>query len=114
MVAGLPAVDGRDDLVETALENLVENALSFSGDTGRVFVRLTVEGEAAVLAVEDEGPGVNPGQLEKIFERYYSSRPIPTESSGDNGSPVAGGLASQKDDGNAGKCRQDAVDGQSY
>lgn len=72
-------VEGRTDLIETILENLVENALSFSPPGGEVLVRLKVESvgdrRTAVLTVADQGPGVHPDQLEAIFERYYSSRP---------------------------------------
>jgi two-component system sensor histidine kinase ChvG len=72
-------VEGRADLIETILENLVENALSFSPPGGEVLVRLRVESPGgrptAVLTVADQGPGVHPDQLEAIFERYYSSRP---------------------------------------
>jgi two-component system sensor histidine kinase ChvG len=72
-------VDGRADLIETILENLVENALSFSPAGGEVLVQLKVESlgdqRTAALTVADEGPGVHPDQLEAIFERYYSSRP---------------------------------------
>lgn len=71
-------VEGRADLIETILENLVENALSFSPPGGQVLVQLKVETlgalRTAALTVADEGPGVHPDQLEAIFERYYSSR----------------------------------------
>ena len=72
-------VEGRADLIETILENLVENALSFSPPGGAVLVRLAVESHGgqriAALTVADQGPGVHPDQLDAIFERYYSSRP---------------------------------------
>ena len=78
-VAGVQ-VEGRADLIETILENLVENALSFSPPGGRVLVELKVENlgasRIAALSVADEGPGVHPGQLDAIFARYYSSRPV--------------------------------------
>ncbi len=73
-------VEGRADLIETILENLVENALSFSPPGGRVLVELKVErlgtSRTAALSVADQGPGVHPDQLDAIFERYYSSRPM--------------------------------------
>ena len=68
-------VQGRDDILETVLENLVDNAVSFSPPHSTVDVRLRADGEDAVLTVQDHGPGVDPSRLDRIFERYYSSRP---------------------------------------
>ncbi len=68
-------VQGRDDILETVLENLVDNAVSFSPPQGTVEVYLRAEGDDAVLTVQDHGPGVDPSRLARIFERYYSSRP---------------------------------------
>ncbi|MFY7962511.1 MAG: sensor histidine kinase [Elsteraceae bacterium] len=70
-------VDG--DLVETILENLVENAVSFSAPGGAVTVRLAQEDGAVRLEVLDQGPGVPEDRLSKIFERYYSDRPQSAE-----------------------------------
>lgn len=66
---------GREELIETILENLVDNAVSFSPPWGRVFVSLRAHDGLATLAVADEGPGVEPDRLPSIFERYYSERP---------------------------------------
>jgi len=68
-------VIGREELVETILENLIDNALGFSPPQGRVSVRLEAENGFAKIAVSDRGPGVAPERLETIFERYYSHRP---------------------------------------
>jgi two-component system sensor histidine kinase ChvG len=62
------------DALETIVENLVDNAISFSPAGGVVRIYLRRVGGMAELAVIDEGPGVAPGQLERIFERYYSQR----------------------------------------
>ena len=63
-----------EDLLETVVENIVENAISFSPVDGSIQVRLARSGTMAVLTVEDEGPGVDPGNIERIFERYFSQR----------------------------------------
>ncbi|WP_343054978.1 HAMP domain-containing sensor histidine kinase [Azospirillum oleiclasticum] len=63
-----------EEMLETVVENLVENAVSFSPDRGAVSVRLTRKDGFALLVVEDEGPGVDPGNLPRIFERYFSNR----------------------------------------
>src|SRR5262249_44400621 len=41
---------------------------------GKILVHLTREGAFAHLSVSDEGPGVPEGQLDRIFDRYYSER----------------------------------------
>ncbi|GAB7551004.1 hypothetical protein NRB_05000 [Novosphingobium sp. 11B] len=65
---------GEAQLLETAITNLVENALSFTPDGGRIFVGLSVEG---VLAVRDFGSGIDPANATTLFEpfvRYRSNR----------------------------------------
>lgn len=66
---------GGNDLLETVLENILDNAISFSPPGARLFVSLrrTIQGNE--LSIEDEGPGVSPENLERIFDRYYSNRP---------------------------------------
>jgi two-component system sensor histidine kinase ChvG len=68
------AVNGREELLETIFENLLDNAIGFSPEGGNVTVRLRGENEFAVLSVVDEGPGVGAGNLPHIFDRYFSAR----------------------------------------
>ena len=69
-------VRASEDLLETVVENIVENAVSFSPSDSVVSVRLARNGTTAELTVEDEGPGVDPGNMPRIFERYFSQREI--------------------------------------
>ena len=72
-------VMGREGPLSQVVRNLVENARSFSPPSGEVKVALRQaggpDGPVLRLTVEDEGPGVPPDKLEKIFERFYSDRP---------------------------------------
>jgi two-component system sensor histidine kinase ChvG len=62
-------------MVETVIENVVENALSFTPNGGTIEVRLDRVGDRhAELTVGDTGPGVPAENLERIFERYFSRR----------------------------------------
>lgn len=66
---------GNDSRLGQVFDNLVENARSFSPQDGKVRIfckRLPNEIE---IAVEDEGPGVRPEALTRIFERFYTDRP---------------------------------------
>ena len=64
----------QEDSLDTVLENIVENAASFSkpGDHIRLAAH-PVDG-MAVITVDDSGPGVNEPDLERMFERYFSKR----------------------------------------
>jgi two-component system nitrogen regulation sensor histidine kinase NtrY len=62
-------------LLSRALRNLIENALRAVAAGGTVAVRLTRQEEEGelVLQVEDDGPGVPEGHLDRIFEPYFST-----------------------------------------
>jgi two-component system sensor histidine kinase ChvG len=65
-----------EEMVETVLENIVENALSFSPRGGSIEVRLDRRGDRmAEVSIADTGPGVATENLERIFDRYFSRRP---------------------------------------
>jgi two-component system sensor histidine kinase ChvG len=66
---------GEGARLERVLENLLENALSFSPDGGLVTVSATREGDQLVVRVEDEGPGVPEDAREDVFRRFQTIRP---------------------------------------
>lgn len=59
-------------LLFTALRNLTENAVQHTPSGGHV--RLSLEGDGAVLAVEDEGPGIPLEELALVTQRFYRGR----------------------------------------
>lgn len=63
------------DLLETVIENLLDNAIGFSPAGGTVTVSLGRHVEGFALVVEDQGPGAPPEVLGSMFERYVSHRP---------------------------------------
>lgn len=67
-------VRASEDLLEVAIENVFDNAVSFSPPGGEVKVGLKREGDDAVLTVADKGPGVPGEHLDRIFDRYFSLR----------------------------------------
>jgi signal transduction histidine kinase len=52
------------------LDNLIENALVYSPGGGTVTLRCGREADEIVVAVEDEGPGLQAGEEERVFERF--------------------------------------------
>jgi two-component system sensor histidine kinase TctE len=62
---------GDAPLVRELLANLLDNALRYTPPNTRITVRTFVAAGQAVLQVEDDGPGIAPGEREKIFARFY-------------------------------------------
>nr|WP_225778219.1 ATP-binding protein [Pseudomonas sp. Marseille-Q3773] len=55
-----------------ALQNLVTNAVDHSPPGGRITVTLQREGQALLVSVDDEGPGIAVADQQRVFERFYS------------------------------------------
>lgn len=60
------------------LQNLLDNAVRHTPPEGRVEVVLGREGSWARLEVRDTGPGLRPGEEEKVFQRFYRGDPART------------------------------------
>lgn len=77
LATGEIMVKGDRGLLRVAILNVLHNALKFSPETGELRVRYQQIGEPQAmvrLIVEDQGPGIAPGEHEKIFERFFRSR----------------------------------------
>ncbi len=61
--------------VRQALTNLLTNAVQASPDGVPATARVALEGARLVFTVSDRGPGIPPGDLERIFEPFYTTRP---------------------------------------
>lgn len=59
--------------LEQVLNNVVGNAVKFSPPQRRVIVRLRGEGRMATIVVTDEGPGIPPGELDRMFEPFQTT-----------------------------------------
>lgn len=57
--------------IESLLVNLISNAIKYTPEGGAVRVQTGTEGSAVVLDVIDSGPGIPPGQRERVFDRFY-------------------------------------------
>jgi len=63
------------DRLQQVLENLLDNAISFSPQGGKIRLELHRRQGDAVIEIEDQGPGIPPEHLERIFERFFTYRP---------------------------------------
>jgi signal transduction histidine kinase len=84
-----PLVLGDVDRLQQVVLNLVDNASRIVGEGGHVVVELTAEGDRAVLSVLDDGPGIPPEDLPRLFDRFYRADTSRTRSSGGAGLGLA-------------------------
>jgi two-component system sensor histidine kinase ChvG len=66
---------GVESKLEQIVANLLENAISFSPSNSKIFVTFNIDKKNVKLVIEDQGPGFNEKNIDKIFERFYSNRP---------------------------------------
>ena len=69
---GVIAADA--ELLQFAIYNLLANAVKYSPDGSEIRVALRSEGQAARLAVTDQGCGIEPAEQQRIFERFYRTK----------------------------------------
>lgn len=68
-------VMGEPGRLARAIDNIIDNAISFSPPGGLVEIAATHVGDEIRIRVDDEGPGVPPELREAIFNRFHSVRP---------------------------------------
>jgi len=68
-------VQGHDSRIAQVIDNLVENARSFSSAGGMVRITCRRLKNDIEIVVDDDGPGIRADAFEKIFERFYTDRP---------------------------------------
>ncbi len=67
----IPLIEADQALLQQALQNLVENAIKFTRPEGKVTVRVQVQPIGMVFQVIDNGVGVSPMDMPRLFERFY-------------------------------------------
>jgi two-component system, OmpR family, sensor histidine kinase ChvG len=68
-------VQGHDSRLSQVMNNLIDNARSFSPAEGTVRVTCRRSGQEILITVDDDGPGIRPDAIDKVFERFYTDRP---------------------------------------
>ena len=71
LVADDVAVAVRPRMLRVLVENLLTNAIRYAGDGARVTIAARTEGDVALLSVADNGRGVSPYELSRLFERFF-------------------------------------------
>lgn len=68
------ATVGHDSRLAQVINNLIDNAVSFSPAHGAVTVSIQTEEDQIIVRVADEGPGIR-GDISRVFQRFYTDRP---------------------------------------
>ena len=73
---GEAIIMGGESRLIQVLQNIIGNALSFSPPDKPINLDLSTNNGQAIITVSDHGPGIPPGKIETIFDRFYSERPV--------------------------------------
>jgi two-component system sensor histidine kinase ChvG len=68
-------VMGEPHRLARAIDNIIDNAISFSPPAGLIEIAAIHVGDSILIRIDDEGPGVPPDLREAIFNRFHSVRP---------------------------------------
>ncbi|WP_462252202.1 sensor histidine kinase [Ekhidna sp.] len=71
---GVPLVFADISLVERALQNLLDNALKFTPEGGRISLNVSSNRSQVEVGISDTGPGINKHDQSVIFDRYRQSK----------------------------------------
>lgn len=64
-------INADEDKIGSVISNLISNAIKYSPRDTNIEVKCELNGNMAQVSVKDEGLGINPQDIEKLFERYY-------------------------------------------
>jgi signal transduction histidine kinase len=82
LAPALPLVSGDPDRLQQVVGNLLSNAIKFTPEHGRIEVRLTRAGESLRLSVRDNGRGIRPALLPRLFESFWQADGSTTRAQG--------------------------------
>ncbi len=94
VAVGAAPLRGDPAALDALVRNLLDNALRYTPDRGRVRIAVSVNGAEATLVVEDSGPGIPTDARERVFDRFHRELGTGVEGSGLGLSIVAQVLAS--------------------
>jgi signal transduction histidine kinase len=69
-----PLIDADADRIMQVLSNLLDNAVKYSSQGGLIVVRGTVQGDEVVISVADQGVGIAPEDLNRLFEKFFRAK----------------------------------------
>ncbi|HWR81106.1 MAG TPA: ATP-binding protein [Pseudomonas sp.] len=72
-------IRGQGEALRILLRNLLDNAVKYTPASGRVDVSVAHERGQVTLSVEDSGPGIDPGDRARVFDRFFRASNAPSE-----------------------------------
>jgi len=97
-----PVLVDRDRIVQV-LVNLLENALAVTPEGGRIWIEAVMDEGQAEISVHDTGPGIPPGDEERIFQRFWRGEAASAKGGSGLGLAIARGIV----EGHGGRIRVD-------
>jgi PAS domain S-box-containing protein len=73
IASGLPLVWADPDRIGQVMSNLLGNAIKFSPEDSKILVSAVQEADCVVISVSDQGAGIPPEYLQKVFDRYWQA-----------------------------------------
>jgi len=67
----LPPIMADRSAIIQAITNLIDNAIKYSGEAQKIYIRGFVEGQHLIIAVHDFGIGIKAEETDKVFDRFY-------------------------------------------
>ncbi len=64
-------INGDRELIQQAIDNLLSNAINYSPTKSKIKANLEAKFDCYIISIVDNGPGIPPHALERIFERFY-------------------------------------------
>lgn len=69
--SNLPPIEGDGERLSQVFHNLIENAIKFTSKKGRIDISAEKKGYSFIISVKDNGIGISPSKLKKIFDKFY-------------------------------------------
>ena len=105
----IPPVLADDQALTLAVINLLDNALKYAEGTKEIRVTVRTKGQKVQIIVSDDGPGIPPEELKRIFERFYRGRAASTSHA--RGSGIGLSIVRAIADGHDGRVFAESSDG---
>ena len=88
----LRQVRGAPEKIERVLSNLLANALRHTPERGSITVAAKPQGDHTIVAVEDTGPGIDPQDTSRVFDRFWRADQARSSAGSGLGLAIAKGL----------------------
>jgi len=83
--ASLPDVEVDPQRMKEVFTNILDNALRYTPENGHIVLSASLVEDAVEMKLQDSGPGVDPDELDRIFERFYRTETSRTRDEGGSG-----------------------------